>query len=747
MPIGGWCWPQRQQLHSTGIGSSSGSGVRRSSLAAVTLLATLILSLLGSPALVAARANTSGARSLEAGVTSASAIEVVVSLRSASPFRSASMTREDVERSIVHWAGGAVRERRTLAGAPVMVLGYPSAGDASAALATLRQHPDVLHAELNAARTLNWVPDDQRYSDQADWLEQIAAPSGWDITSGSEQVIVAVVDSGISPTHPDLAARLVPGVNITDDGGDTSDVIGHGTHVAGIIAAEGNNAIGTVGVAMDVRIMPVRVVDVDGQLNVSNVIAGIYWAVDNGADVINLSFGSEQYVQAEHDAVRFAVAQGVIVVAAAGNVVDQISWPASYDEAISVGALDSAGMPSDFSSQVSRVDLAAPGERIFTTGWESFYGDYWSDIDFRDLQDISGTSFSAAMVSGAAALVRSVWPGASQEMVRSLLVGAAQDSGDPGPQAGAGAGLLQVDRALREALHHAINTTWLPSDAPVAAGDVVRSWLWGARPVQVVAESYDEAVHGVRLVFYFDKSRMEVTDPLAPRDDGWYVTNGLLAREMISGQQQVGDTRFEPRPPAQVNVAGDLDDPDAPVYASFTRLLDTPTDLAGDPVLTTLDRAGRVNASEHLLEYGVTSGPIIPETWHRVASVFWTYLNSSGPLLKDGALVDGPLFDPWFYATGLPITEPYWTRAKVDGVIQDVLVQCFERRCLTYTPSNAAGWQVEMGNVGLHYYTWRYGSGASGTDGTPATAGDSTRQPAGAAPRRYSYRQAWMFGY
>ena len=105
----------------------------------------------------------------------------------------------------------------------------------------------------------------------------------------------------------------------------------------------------------------------------------------------------------------------------------------------------------------------------------------------------------------------------------------------------------------------------------------------------------------------------------------------------------------------------------------------------------------------------------MPETNHRVAGVFWDYLNSTGPIAAGDILTDGRLFEPWFYATGFPVTEAYWAQVKVAGVVQDVLIQCFERRCLTYTPNNDAGWEVEMGNVGMHYRAWRYA-------GEPASA-------------------------
>ena len=117
-----------------------------------------------------------------------------------------------------------------------------------------------------------------------------------------------------------------------------------------------------------------------------------------------------------------------------------------------------------------------------------------------------------------------------------------------------------------------------------------------------------------------------------------------------------------------------------------------------------------MGSNPDLASYGVTDVALVPETNHRIASVFQDYLNSSGTIYQNGQDVTDQLYTPPFYETGYPMTEPYWASVKVAGTIQDVLIQCFQRRCLTYTPSNADGWKVEMGNVGLHYYRWRYGT-------------------------------------
>jgi hypothetical protein len=211
-------------------------------------------------------------------------------------------------------------------------------------------------------------------------------------------------------------------------------------------------------------------------------------------------------------------------------------------------------------------------------------------------------------------------------------------------------------------------------------------------------------------VAYFDKARLELTDPDRSPEDPWAVTSGLLARELISGMEQVGDRRFVPRSPASIPVAGDPDDRLGPTYATLAAVLALPPLEEGELITQTIDRSGRVGNERRLAGYGVRAGPLVPETGHRVASVFWEFLQGRDVVYTGGRFETADLFWPPFAITGFPITEAYWARVTVGGVVRDVLVQCFERRCLTYTPENPPGWRVELGNVGQHYYRWRYGA-------------------------------------
>ena len=245
---------------------------------------------------------------------------------------------------------------------------------------------------------------------------------------------------------------------------------------------------------------------------------------------------------------------------------------------------------------------------------------------------------------------------------------------------------------------------WARTDGPVSSGVVARTWIWGPEPrTGALAEPYRDAPGGTRLVQYFDKSRMELTNPQGNPTDPFYVTNGLLATEMLTGNVQLGDAFFETHTPAAIPVAGDLDDPTGPTYATFNSLRNTPALVSGTPITATVMRDGPV--TDNPTQIGkATAQQYVPETKHTVADVFWTFMTSSG--IVDGGATE-PLFRSPFYATGFPITEAYWSTVRVAGQERAVLIQVFERRALTFTPGNPPGFAVEAGNVGLHYRAWR----------------------------------------
>jgi thermitase len=608
------------------------------------------------------------------------------------------------EAGVASFLGDATQ--RTLgANANAFAVSFEGRTRASDGVARLMNNPAVEYVEPDVFYEYQqeFIPNDPLF-DQQEWARTVNLPQAWTVSAGDPDVTVAVIDSGVRSDHPDLQGQLVQGLNYTDDRDvnphDTDDRLGHGTAVAGIIAAAGNNETGIAGAAMNVQLMPMRVGD-NGGARISRIAEAIEDAVNMGADVINLSLGSETPNSWLENRLQYAEDNDVIVVAATGNEQDKVSFPGSYSTTISVGAstLDGSGM-ANFSSRVSVTDLVAPGVGVRTTWYSPNEGNTYTLVQ--------GTSFSTPVVTGTAAIVASINPDLDVHQVRSLLRGTAQATFAEGT-VGTGAGLLDAGSAVREAALPALGSTWLTADEPVASLQTERTWLWGPHAYDLRVEPYSEAENGYRLVAYYDKSRMEITDPYGDRSSDWYVTNGLLVNELISGRVQVGDNDFESREPASIPVAGDPENNEGPTYASFSGLLDVDGNETGERITQTLQQDGTVGNDSELGNYEVNASELVPETGFAIADVFWTYLNSSGTLRQGGQYVDGPIFSPTFFATGFPVTDAYWSRVTVGAVEQDVLIQCFERRCLTYTPENDPGWQVEMGNVGQHYYRWRHG--------------------------------------
>ncbi|HEX8597954.1 MAG TPA: hypothetical protein VF952_05490 [Chloroflexia bacterium] len=265
--------------------------------------------------------------------------------------------------------------------------------------------------------------------------------------------------------------------------------------------------------------------------------------------------------------------------------------------------------------------------------------------------------------------------------------------------------------------HPAFKRLWDRTDSLVSSLQVSRTYFWGPEPRAAAQEQYVDAPTGTgtRLVQYFDKSRMEINNPGADPNAAFFVTNGLLTVELISGQMQVGNNSFVERYAANIPISGDVDDTSGPTYATFiavsnTRKGDHPQpDRTGQFATATINRAGQI--SEDASKANNPAARIAryePSTKHNIPEAFWAFLNATGPVSQTGQIVSQRLIDPWFYASGLPISDPYWSRVKIRGELTDVLIQAFERRVLTYVPTNPAGFQVEMGNIGLHYYDWRY---------------------------------------
>jgi len=306
-------------------------------------------------------------------------------------------------------------------------------------LEKLRKDPAVLYAEPNYKIKKAIFPNDTYFGKQ--WgLTNISAPVAWEITQGGN-IIVAVIDSGIDYTHQDLVSNLwvnpgeVPGNGIDDDNnGYIDDIYGinivagngdpmdddsdsHGTHVAGIIGAVGNNGVGISGVAWQVKLMAVKVLDNTGWGNVADVVEGISYAIEHGARILNASWTLENYSQALKDILAEADKKGILCVTAAGNEGRDNDkrpvYPASFnlDNIIAVAASDDENVLSTFSNYgTTTVDVAAPGVDIYSTIRNNDYG------------FLSGTSMATAFVSGTAALIWCYNPVLSQYEVKGKII-------------------------------------------------------------------------------------------------------------------------------------------------------------------------------------------------------------------------------------------------------------------------------------------------------------------------------------
>ncbi|CAI6019456.1 S8 family peptidase [Cohnella sp. JJ-181] len=284
------------------------------------------------------------------------------------------------------------------------------------------------------------VPNDTLYS-QYQWnLPEIATELGWNVTRGKQDIVVAVVDTGVQLDHPDLKGRLVQGTNIVDPSAPPEDDVGHGTHVAGIIAAEVNNGEGVAGMTWYTKVMPVKALDNSGAGTTYSVAEGIIWAVDHGADIINLSLGNYAEAQFLHDAIRYAHDKGALVVAASGNDnTDRPGYPAAYPEVVAVGATGSDELRAPYSNYGDYVDVSAPGTSIASTYPGSRYA------------ALSGTSMASPHVAALASLMLAADGSLTNDRLAALLGQTARDLGAAGRDPEFGFGQIDVRAAVEAA--------------------------------------------------------------------------------------------------------------------------------------------------------------------------------------------------------------------------------------------------------------------------------------------------------
>ena len=326
------------------------------------------------------------------------------------------------------------RDAATLPGIGVLVLDLPEQADERGFAHALAARDDVEFAEPDEiVSPADVTPNDPWFGSWEWYLTKIQAPAAWSTTTGDKNVIIAILDTGIDSSHPDLQAKLVAGWNIYNNNSDTSDVYGHGTVVAGTAAASSNNAQGVASVAWNCPIMPIRISALDGTATFSAMASGLTWAADHGARVANLSYKASTSSTVTSAATYFQN-KGGVVVAAAGN---QATFDSSSDNSaiLTVSASDVNDVLYSYSNSGNNIDLAAPG-LVYTTYQGGTYG------------STGGTSVASPIVAGAAALVLSVNPNLSGPQVQDILKKSADDLGPAGWDPSYGWGRVNVARAV-----------------------------------------------------------------------------------------------------------------------------------------------------------------------------------------------------------------------------------------------------------------------------------------------------------
>ena len=320
-------------------------------------------------------------------------------------------------------------------------MNQPEGVFAAGAMDTVAPYVDYVEPDVEVVGDL--APNDPAFAvaSQVYGQEMVEAPRAWDMSTGSPDTIIAILDSGINPDHPEFAGKLLPGYDAINDDDEPTDDHGHGTHVSGIAAAALNNEQGSAGICPQCRILPVKVLDSGNKGTWGTVAAGIYFAVDHGARVINLSLGATVSSHTLEDAVAYAEAHDVIVVASSGNAASSTPYyPAALPYVVAVGATNDLDTLWILSNTGDHIDLTAPGYRIYST--------YYNLDANGGYTTMSGTSMASPFVTGLIGLVASFAPELTGSEIVDLITANADDLGDAGKDPQYGYGRINVYRTL-----------------------------------------------------------------------------------------------------------------------------------------------------------------------------------------------------------------------------------------------------------------------------------------------------------
>ncbi len=394
----------------------------------------------------------------------------------------------------------------------LFVVDLPAGMSEQAVLSQLEHNPHLKFAELDAIVKPAFAPNDPYFG--SEWhLATIGAPLAWDRSQGTG-VVIAVLDTGVDASHPDLAARIVPGWNVYDNNSNTADVTGHGTAVAGTAAASMNNGAGVAGVAGAARIMPMRICDLSGNATGSNIARAITYAADHGARVANISFGGVPGNSTVQTAAQYMKSKGGLVVVAAGNNgINENITPSTT--MISVSAVEKTDVKTTWSSYGSFVTLAAPGNTIWTTTRGGGYGQWW------------GTSFASPVVAGTVALLMAARPDLPNTAIESLLTSTAVDLGTAGRDIYYGYGRVNAAAAVSAAVAGSGTSTTSDTQAPAVAitAPTGGASVSGVVPVNISA-SDNVGVTRVELRVNGGTVATDTSSPFAFSWDSRTIANG-----------------------------------------------------------------------------------------------------------------------------------------------------------------------------------------------------------------------------
>lgn len=427
----------------------------------------------------------------------------------------------------------------------VHVVELPVGADEVSAMRELRKNRSFKYVELDMAVAAAATVTDPAYG--SSWaLPKIQAPTAWDSTNGNG-VTIAILDTGLDAVHPDLVANVVPGWNVYDNNSNTADVNGHGTWVAGVAAMAANNATGSAGVAWGAEIMPIRIADANAYAYWSTVAQGIYWAADNGAQVVNISYNGVSGSSTVQSAAQYLRGKGGVVIVAAGNS-GGLESIAANDSLLTVAATDQNDVRASFSSYGAYVDLSAPGVSLYTTTVGGGFA------------NASGTSFSSPVVAATAALMLSANPKLAPADVDRILKATARDLGTAGYDQYYGSGRVNAASAVQSAKQTVAADTQAPT---VSIASPTGGQVSGVVPVDVIAS---DNVGVTRADFYVN-GQLVATDALAPFAFAWDTTTKADGSYTLSVQAYDAAGNRGTSPSVTVTTGNDST---APTIASFS---------------------------------------------------------------------------------------------------------------------------------------------------------------------------------